>query len=208
MNTPSRCFRCLCWLTSLAALALLPSRVRGQEVLPATLLRRVGSAVEGYRIGRPVWVVVSRQFPHNVAGVYMSNEEAQQALRLAGLTYVEMGPYAAATDSTNDGRSTSDGRSTMLYGLVCIKQLDTSCLSDSTHLTTMDSVRSVTISIQTTSGSVISRTLPPERVEAVYFTMSALDKQVITYYTQVYGIRYAASFREEVLRNLALRARR
>ena len=202
MNTPSRCFRCLCWLTSLAALALLPSRVRGQEVLPATLLRRVGSAVEGYRIGRPVWVVVSRQFPHNVAGVYMSNEEAQQALRLAGLTYVEMGPYAAATDST------SAASSTMLYGLVCIKQLDTSCLSDSTHLTTMDSVRSVTISIQTTSGSVISRTLPPERVEAVYFTMSALDKQVITYYTQVYGIRYAASFREEVLRNLALRARR
>lgn len=202
MNTPSRCFRCLCWLTSLAALALLPSRVRGQEVLPATLLRRVGSAVEGYRIGRPVWVVVSRQFPHNVAGVYMSNEEAQQALRLAGLTYVEMGPYAAATDST------SAASSTMLYGLVCIKQLDTSCLSDSTHVTTMDSVRSVTISIQTTSGSVISRTLPPERVEAVYFTMSALDKQVITYYTQVYGIRYAASFREEVLRNLALRARR
>ena len=202
MNTPSRCFRCLCWLTSLAALALLPSRVRGQEVLPATLLRRVGSAVEGYRIGRPVWVVVSRQFPHNVAGVYMSNEEAQQALRLAGLTYVEMGPYAAATDST------SAASSTMLYGLVCIKQLDTSCLSDSTHVTTMDSVRSVTISIQTTSGSVISRTLLPERVEAVYFTMSALDKQVITYYTQVYGIRYAASFREEVLRNLALRARR
>lgn len=202
MNTPSRCFRCLCWLTSLAALALLPSRLRGQEVLPATLLRRVGSAVEGYRIGRPVWVVVSRQFPHNVAGVYMSNEEAQQALRLAGLTYVEMGPYAAATDST------SAASSTMLYGLVCIKQLDTSCLSDSTHVTTMDSVRSVTISIQTTSGSVISRTLPPERVEAVYFTMSALDKQVITYYTQVYGIRYAASFREEVLRNLALRARR
>lgn len=192
---PSR----LCLLGLLVTAAILPLRAQSQEaqVLPATLLRRVGSAVEGYRSGRPVWVVTSLQFPHDVRGVYLSAGEADRVAKLAGPNYRPLGPYVGTPDTLPGGGST------MLYSVICIKQWDTSCLRDSTRASSpVDSVRSVIISIVTTSGAVKSDTLRPEQVEAVFFTMSAVDKLLIPYYTQLYGSRYAARLREDYLRGL------
>jgi hypothetical protein len=201
----SRCGRRIARGVLLAAatmLLLLPVRTAAQEPLPATLLRRLGSAVEGYRTGRPVWVVASLQFPHDVRGVYPALAEAMRNATLAGPSYRSFGPYFGTRDTTTDGAPVE------AYGIVCVKQWDTRCLKDSTGTyATMENVARVIITLVSRAGDVQSDTLRPDQVEAVFFTMSALDKMLIPYYTQLYGSRYAARVREEYLSNLSARHR-
>lgn len=185
---------------AIVALAF-PTRSAAQEAFPAALLRRLGSAVEGYRTGRPVWVVASMQFPHEVRGVFPSAEEARRVAAVAGAPFRSFGPYSSVADSVG-------GATVEQFGIVCIKQPDTQCLKDSTHASlSMASVSRVIITFVSTAGAVQSDTLQPDQVEAVFFTMSAVDRLLIPYYTSLYGSRYAARVREEYLTNFGARHR-
>lgn len=179
------------------------------EVMPASLLRRLGSAVDGYRLDRPVWVVASLQFPHDVEGVFLDPEQARVVAVRAGTNYRAYGPYQAPLD---DAQATK-GQSypgTMLYRLGCHKQIDTSCPRDSitTAAAPIDSVQSVTITVQTKDGHSTSATFRPEQLEAAFFTMSAIDKLLIPYYTQLYGVEYAARERAAYLERFLPRSGR
>jgi hypothetical protein len=188
-------------LAASIALLALPTRATAQEALPASLLRRLGSAVEGYRTGRPMWVVAALQFPHDVRGVYPSAAEATRMATFAGAEYRSFGPYLSPPD-------TAGGRTVEAYGFVCIKTRDTQCLGDSTHNSlAVENVARVIITIVSTTGVAQSDTLRPDQVEAVFFTMSAVDRLLIPYYTQLYGSRYAARVREGYLTNLVARLR-
>ncbi len=196
------------WFAGVGCLAVvtlciaLPLRAAAQEVLPATLLRRLGSAVEGYRTGRPVWVVAALRFPHEIRGVYQSAAEASRVAMVAGAGYRPFGPYISEPDTTTAGASVEE------FGIICVKQPDTRCLKDSTRtFTTVDNVSQVVITIALKAEAVRSDTLRPDQVEAVFFTMSAVDKLLIPYYTTLYGSRYAARVREEYLTNLIPRQR-
>lgn len=190
------------FLLAAAIVALaFPTRSAAQEPLPAALLRRLGSAVEGYRTGRPVWVVASLQFPHDVRGVFPSAPEAMRVATISGTAYRAFGPYVGTPDTTADGSTTE------AFSILCVKDKDTNCAPDSTkNYSTVQDVSSVIITLVGRAG-VVSDTLRADQVEAVFFRMSAIDKLLIPYYTQLYGSRYAARLREEYLARTAAQHR-
>jgi hypothetical protein len=168
--------------------------------MTAPLLKRLASAVDGYRTGRPVWVVASVRFPNDVAGVFSSVDPAESAVALYGSLYRRFGPFIAPRDS---------GLATIMVGLACPKRLDTSCRphldslptdSNSIQPVPIDEVSSITLTVLTKRGRSMSKTVLPESAEAFFLTMSAVDKFLIPYYTQVYGAEYAARLRREYLR--------
>jgi len=74
--------------------------VMSQESLPipASLLRRLGEAADGYRDGQPKWVAANRTFPHKVAGVFPTLADAQAAAERAGSSYDAFGPFQTVDD--------------------------------------------------------------------------------------------------------------
>lgn len=189
------------------ALACAPRRAAAQDpVITASLLKRLASAVDGYRTGRPVWVVASVQFPNEVGGVFSSVDAADSAAFQFGVPYRKFGPFIAPPDS---------GLMTIVYYLACKgKRLDTSCppIRDSVPMdtvgirpTSIDNVLSVTLTVRTKDGRSMSTTVPPEHAEAFFLTMSAVDKFLMPYYTQLFGAEYAAYLRQEYLRQFIRR---
>jgi len=209
--TAHRCFTVgpTLLLGLVVALTSVPRRVSAQDpVITATLLKRLGSAVDGYRTGRPVWVVASVRFPNDVGGVFSSfgaADSASAALQVLG-PYRPFGPYIAPPDS---------GLMTIVYYLACKgKRPDTSCPPtlplDSVGIqpTSIDNVLSITLTLRTKDGRSMSTTVPPEHAEAFFLTMSAFDKFLIPYYTLLYGVEYAAYLREEYRRRFIIRPER
>lgn len=191
------------------ALACIPGSAPAQDsVMTASLLKRLGSAVDGYRTGLPVWVVASTEFPNDVVGVFPSAERARAAMLRAGGSNHVFGPYVAPPDN---------GLRTIVFSLPCKKNLDTSCQpardslpDDSTGAgirpTEIDSIRSITVTVLKKNGRVMSVTVPPEEAEAFFLTMSAVDRFLIPYYTQLYGASVAADLREQYLQRFMLPA--
>jgi hypothetical protein len=84
---------------------------------PATLLRRLAEAADGYRDGRDKFVVAAQVFPHNVAGVFSSREEADRTARDSAKSangYAVFGPYRTPPD-TNVSREVDDVDSVVTY---------------------------------------------------------------------------------------------
>lgn len=80
-----------------------PPAATGGTAAPehASLLRRLAEAADGYRDGRPRFVVAGRRFPHPVAGVFEDAEQADSVVRLLGadtMNYEVFGPYRAVED--------------------------------------------------------------------------------------------------------------
>lgn len=167
----------------------------------ASLLRRLAEAVDGQRTGRPVWVVIQRAFPHRVEGVYADAVPARAvAGRLAG--YSVLGPFVTPVDS---------GTQTVMYTVdPCPGKHDSvshcpdTTRSNGTALQAMpaQSVDSLVVTIYG-KDSRIHRTYAPTEVDALFFTLSAIDKFVMPYYTRLYGPDVAAEMRRNYLRQLS-----
>src|SRR5207249_156310 len=56
--------------------------------------------------------------------------------------------------------------------------------------TPVDSIASVSVTFALTDGSTRRATSRPQEAEAVFLTMSAVDKLLIPYYTMIYGVDY------------------
>jgi hypothetical protein len=50
------------------------------------------------------------------------------------------------------------------------------------------------------SGRTIIESFAPQEVEAIFFTMSAVDRMLIPYYVRLYGVEWAARQRQELAR--------
>ncbi|MGH7538566.1 MAG: hypothetical protein ACREMF_08030 [Gemmatimonadales bacterium] len=168
------------------------------EPLSASLLRRLAAAADGYRTGERVYVVAAFDPPHNVAGVFANPDEAvlvrDSVQRKSHQRYGKFGPYRSPKDQ---GRPIvflarprcwptifpcwlarwrpSEG------GPVFVKDLD-----------------SVSIVAYRHSGPPWRMTADPMELDAVFFTMSAIDKFVLPYYTALSGPAYAAMLRDSL----------
>jgi len=72
---------------------------------PASLLRRLAEAADGYRDGRPRWVVIHRKGVkghHKVAGVFTSAEQADVELQRAGDEFAVFGPFVTVDDPPDE----------------------------------------------------------------------------------------------------------
>lgn len=159
-----------------------------RDTLTAALLKRVGYAVDGYRTGRPVWVVVQNSAPYEILTVTSS---CRDALRLAqgSAERLFLGPYVAPSDSDHIP---------ILLGGTC-KRMDTSpcSITDSLFIPPqpVDSIARVTLTFRLKNGRVLTAVYRPDSVEAIFLTLSAVDKLLIPYYTSVYGINAAQGIR-------------
>jgi hypothetical protein len=90
---------------------LPPSPILATEVAgdssakSASLLRRLAEAADGYRDGRPRWVVIHRkgiEGHHDVAGVFMSSEEANVVVQRTGPDYAVFGPFVTVDDPPDE----------------------------------------------------------------------------------------------------------
>jgi hypothetical protein len=80
-----------------------PPLAQGAEPEPASLLRRVAEAADGYRDGEDKFVLADRRFPHKVLGVFDSLAQAQDSLSRSkppeGSEYKVYGPFRTPPDS-------------------------------------------------------------------------------------------------------------
>jgi hypothetical protein len=175
-----------------------PEPAPAPAAMSASLLRRLAEAVDGYRTGETLFVVAAWRFPHDVAGVFGTSRVAMEVARRKG-DYGVFGPYFAPPDSGNE---------MMLYSLrLCpgLHEWDSWCPDTTFALNRAvpyANITDITITIHAKEGAPVERVLGPHEVDAVFFTLSAIDKFVMPYYTRVYGVDFAAQMRATYLRNL------
>jgi hypothetical protein len=175
-----------------------PEPAPAPAAMSASLLRRLAEAVDGYRTGETLFVAAARSFPHDVAGVFPSSRQATEVARRKGVDYGVFGPYFAPPDSGNE---------MMLYSLRPCPgrhELDSWCpdtTGSANFAVPYANIKDITITIHQKDGASVESVLSHD-VDAVFFTVSAIDKFVIPYYARIYNAQFAADMRAAYLRNL------
>lgn len=87
------------------------STVQDTSVKSASLVRRLAEAADGYRDGKPHWVVIHRQGDrghHKVLGVFMTYDEANFEAQRAGSDYAVFGPFVTLDDPPDQSTGPED----------------------------------------------------------------------------------------------------
>jgi hypothetical protein len=151
----------------------------------ASLLRRLVEAADGYRTGEPVWLVAYPNFPHKVLGAYPDHDSATAARDEHAGSEV-YGPFQTAPDFDLDDP--------LLIGV-----WRTPWTYYGFHRSVrLDEVDKIRITIKLKNGPPIDKEFPPDEVEAFFFSMGAVDRFLIPFYSRVYGPHYAAQVRDEI----------
>lgn len=181
------------------------------RMMSATLLRRLGEAVDGYRTGNPVFVVAQFEFPHEVLGVF-TRAQAMQVAHGAGAGYMVFGPYVAPEDNGEEPyvlvrRHSSDSivNPNAVVPPTCpkggIHRPDSYCPPrDSIRsfvALPVSEIRDIAITVHMNNGQEVVSAWRPNEIDAVFLTLSAFDKFAIPYYTSVFGAEYAAQIRRD-----------
>lgn len=187
-------------LAMLAAVSLpAVAYTQQEEPKPDTYLLLVAAAVSGYSAGGPVYVVICKTGnEYKVVGAYPTRAAAQQAVTAtqSGSTKCDIeGPYTGSV-----GYASND-MAALRYGGGCKKGPDSDCIADSTaaFIAPIGSITSVTLTYTLTSGAPRSETFDPRKVEAIFFTMPAVDRMLVPYFVRVYGINGALEKRRVLL---------
>lgn len=187
-------------LLAVLAAVSLPAVVAAQEEpKPDTYLLMVAAAVAGYSAGGPVYIVICKTgTEYDVVGAYPTRAAAQQAVNATQSNSTKCnieGPYTGSV-----GYASND-MAALRYGGGCKKGPDSDCIADSTaaFIAPIGSINSVTITYTLTSGATRSEAFDPRRVEAIFFTMPAVDRMLVPYYVRVYGINGALQRRRVLL---------
>lgn len=165
------------------------------DTLSAAILKRVGDAVDGYRTGETVWVVVSFTPPHRVDTVVASLEVANRRRATLGRDYHVLGPYRTATDY-------NAGQPPMFFFFCHDWDSDPCNFEYALETPAWDygATDSIVVSVYR-AGDTWRRQFPRGSVDALFFTLAAADKFYFPYLAQVHGLGFADSVR------VSLRAR-
>jgi hypothetical protein len=174
------------------------AQVDTTRIPSAVMLKRLGEVVDGHRGGVPVYVVASYDFPHAVAGVVESRAEADALVRAAGNRFDRFGPFLSRKDP---------GR--LVYFLMkCVHDQITSAMHPeicpSGPFFAFSDVDTVKVTVWLKTHGVQTFTVPA-RTDAMFFTMAAIDKFAIPYYTRVLGVEEAARMRQQIVGGLPRR---
>lgn len=192
-------------LLAVLVAASLPAVCQSQGGKTEQYLKLVAAAVSGYSAGGPVYVVICETGgEYKVIGAFGTAAEAQAAAT-AGKTNrttcnVE-GPYYNSV-----GVPGAD-MAGLPYGGGCKKGPDSDCIGDSTRafITPIGGIQSVTITYTLRDGTRRSEEFDPRKVEAIFFTMPAVDRMLIPYYVRVYGLSGAVRRRQVLLERYGVR---
>jgi len=133
---------------------------------PASLLRRIAEAADGYRDGTDRYVVADRKFPHHVRGAFLTRAEADSTVAKAKsesdtTDYDVFGPF----------RTTEDPPAVII-----------------------DSEEVAFVTVTTKDGK--TKQYDGKEYDAIFWGLTAFDKFVAPYLTVVSGVKYAADQRE------------
>ena len=192
MTAPRPIRLAVAWVLCLSTWPVLASAQ--DTTVTATLLKVVGEAVDGYRTGRPAYVVAAYCFPHTVYGVFSTKDSAMTARARAGRGFDTFGPYVAPTDGAGE----------MRYAMIACPHYTPTrykCPTiDSAFTVPASQVDSVRVTVFARDGRFRTTSYQKTEMDALFFTLSAMDKFVIPYYGRVLGAGYAASIRDQIVR--------
>jgi hypothetical protein len=202
------CSRLVAMLVGLVGVGAMSPQVAVAQDTSAhsdTWLQRVAAAVDGFSGGAPLYVVIcGTTEPYEIVGAFPSKTLADEAARTAqagGKTCSVAGPFYSDPTYPNN---------TLTYAVGCKKQMDSSCpISDSSRATVfaVTDIVAVKVTAYLRGGRiVVLDSFPPQSGEAIFFTMSAIDKLLMPYLVRVYGVEYAAGQRQQFLRRYLARS--
>jgi len=180
-------------LATLSLIVFAPG-VRAQEPLSTAALRRFAEALDGNRLGTPVFIVACRDSGYRVGAVVTTRAQGDSVRRFLGVCYGIFGPYIPIADllahkavrgCVHDGH-TSNQEPRPICPFSPFPQRDV----DSTKLVTY-----------LRGGRTHEMHMGPE-VDAIFLTLPAIDKFMIPYYSRVFGIDSAAAMRTQIVRDL------
>lgn len=179
-------------LVSAPILSAQPARSAPPPPSARTLLR-VAEAVDGHRSGATVWVVVSDADSIGVIGVFPSLDTAQAVLSRTGDRVRIMGPFATTRDP--------GPRQVMLIGCVHDPRSAMGPRRYCPDVIPLADVSDLALTVSLRNGTV--RTVPiPVTSDAMFFSLSAIDKFVLPYYTRVLGAAASAQMRQSIVSNM------
>jgi hypothetical protein len=185
----------LAFLAAPAAHSQTPDRQRQPG---AVMLRRIAEAVDGHRTGDRVYVVASYEATFPVLGVFANEREAAQRARTAGANAAVFGPYATDRDP---GGALLTGcvhvTSSRMHPALCVPPVNAPF--------PMSEIRTMTLVIRRTNGTTDSLSLARD-TDAIFLTLSAIDKFAVPYYTGILGLAATANLRRDIERAFAPRA--
>lgn len=160
----------------------------------ALLLKRLAEAVDGHRTGGTIYLVAELRPPHEVLGIFEREADARARVLTLGDTVVNsFGPY----------KTTRDPGMLQSWIARCVHYQSSMRPSycDGRSALSLEDIDSVTITVRLKNGT--SRVIPvPAGADAVFFTLSAIDKFAIPYYTHVMGVEEAARMRQRLVTEL------
>jgi hypothetical protein len=167
-------------------------------MLSASLLRRLGAAVDGYRTGEPVYVVAAFDPPHYVAGVFENRDSAdvvrERFQREFHRPYGRFGPYVAPKDLGRPIVFLARPRCwPTIYN--CIPNISWQPPDPPWLVEDLDSL---SITAYHHSRGTWRMKADPKDVDAVFFTMSVIDKFVLPYYAALSGPEIAQRMRDSL----------
>ena len=159
-----------------------------ESPVTALLLKRIGEAVDGYRSGGPVWVVAQIRFPNDVAGVFESKDDADALSQRSGARLEVFGPFT----------TTSDFNGKRLFATQPLMKPLKSAFDILVEAVPLDSVTGVEVVVRTRDGYSHTHEYDPRTLEALFFTMAAVDKLLIPYHSRILGASYAAEEQRQI----------
>lgn len=167
-------------------------------ITTATLLKRLGEAVDGYRTGQQVWVAATFGATPQVLGVFKSAADARAVVDTAKICSHVFGPYVAPPDV-----STGPSAERQVMMIAGVKHTPETIYYFTGRAVPADSVVSITVAMRLKDSTEIQEKYGTGDLDALFFTLPAVDKFVIPYYVRLYGLAYAASLRDQYLKRIS-----
>jgi hypothetical protein len=155
----------------------------------AALLKRLAEAVDGHRTGARVWLVAALRPPFDVVGIFEEEGPARARAR-ADSALGSFGPYQ--TDRDPGLRASFFAKCIHLYSAM------RGDYCPGTPLLALADIDSVALVIRMKNG--VRHIIPvPTEADAMFFTLSAIDKFAIPYYARVTGLAEAELLRRRLV---------
>lgn len=172
--------------------AVVTQAIDTSRVISTTLARVLAEAADGYRTGMPIWIVASVGPDYDIRGVFDNTVDALAAIPRGDTTgYEVFGPFVSDLDF---------GLPPMFFGL---------CHSPPTRYrpcypvwegpsVPMADIELIRVTAFADDRELVTWEMTPDEVDAIFFSLSAVDKFVILYYTSVFGLSYAEDLRRSL----------
>ncbi len=186
-------------LTSLWCTAmLLAARLDAQEPPTTVMVKRFAEALDGYRTGKPLYVVLSGDPLNPPVGAFPDLRTATEFARKLGRGARVMGPGLTLSEPGDGIAACIHGGDSRWFTDRCVPPGNFTARTD---------IRSMTLQITRKDGSRDSIPVPVD-ADALFLSAAAVDKFAVPYYVRVIGLEATQAMRSAAVRGFVREARK